>query len=557
MNKRVYGIDLGTTYSCISYVDEHGKPIVVPNAENELTTPSVVWFETADNIVVGRTAKEMTVIHGDRVVSTIKRHMGEPDFTVSIDGKTYRPQEISSYILRKLVNDAAANTGDTIEDVVITCPAYFGAVQKNATQEAGILAGLNVLYVIPEPTAAALAYGFTPTDEQNVLVYDLGGGTFDISLIAVSPAGQTVVTTGGDDKLGGKDWDDAIVEYLAHTFEGETGTPAQDLLADSETYQELLNDSEKIKVRLSSAQSVTHRIRYQAESAKVEFTREKFDEITRPLLERTVSFTEQMIARGKELGIGKIDQLLLVGGSTYMPQVIERMKQFPFEVKQFDPNQAVAKGAALFGYRSALQEAIKIVVAERVGGSADAIDLDAVASDVKEAAQREVATAHGLALPGLKEIVDRSIVNVSSKSFGLVVINDEVTRKEVVANLVVADDQVPRDVTDQFHTLDEGQSGIDLRVMENQIRTHPGETIELSVCNPEPLGSVVLSFARELPKGSPVEVTFRLAPDGTLTLHARDLTTGGEVNADFETGATMSTKELAETRSRALAMTVT
>jgi molecular chaperone DnaK (HSP70) len=557
MSKRVYGIDLGTTYSCISYVDEHGKPVVVSNAENETTTPSVVWFESPDNIVVGSAAKEMTVIHKDRVVSTIKRHMGERDYTVLVDGKSYTPQEISSYILRKLVKDAATNTGDTIEDVVITCPAYFGPVQKNATREGGVLAGLNVLYVIPEPTAAALAYGFTPSDEQTILVYDLGGGTFDISLIAVSRAGQTVVTTGGNDQLGGKDWDAMIVEYLAGAFEAETGTRAQELLDDVETYQELLNDSERIKIRLSAAQSVTQRVRYQADSAKVELSREKFDEITLPLLERTVSFTEQMLERAKELRIEKIDQLLLVGGSTYMPQVIERMKRFPFGVKQFDPNQAVAKGAALFGYKAALEDAIKMVVAEQVGESADTIDMTTVSTEVKEAAQREVATAHGLALPGLKQIVERSITNVSSKSFGLVTVEDDVSRREYVTNIVVADDPVPRDVSQPFHTLDEGQVDIELRVMENQIRTAAGGRVELAECQPEPLGTALLTFARPLPKNSPIEVTFRLAPDGCLTVHARDLTTGGEIEAAFETGSTMSKDQLTQTRNRALAMTVT
>jgi molecular chaperone DnaK len=240
-----------------------------------------------------------------------------------------------------------------------------------------------------------------------------------------------------------------------------------------------------------------------------------------------------------------------------MPQIIERMKKFPFEVKQFDPNQAVAKGAALFGYRSALEEAIKIVVAEQVGGSADTVDLAAVSSEVKDAAQREVATAHGLALAGLKQIVERSIVNVASKSFGIVTTEDDAARREYVTNLVAADDQVPCEVSQQFHTLDEGQTDIELRVMENQIRTGSGGRVELAQCPPLPLGTAELTFARALPKGSPVEVTFRLAADGCLTLHARDLTTGREIDAQFETGATMTKEELAQARSRALAMTVT
>jgi molecular chaperone DnaK len=215
MSKRVYGIDLGTTYSCISYVDEHGKPVVVPNAEGELTTPSVVWFESPESVVVGRTAKDHAIIQRDRVVSTIKPEMGDATSERFIDGKTYRPQEISAHILRKLAKDATTITGDVIEDVVITCPVYFGVTQKEATQQAGAIAGLNVLYVIPEPTAAAVAYGIEATDNQNILVYDLGGGTFDVTLISISAGEIAVIATGGDDRLGGKEWDEKIASSCA------------------------------------------------------------------------------------------------------------------------------------------------------------------------------------------------------------------------------------------------------------------------------------------------------------------------------------------------------
>ncbi|MGC2776844.1 MAG: Hsp70 family protein, partial [Bradyrhizobium sp.] len=442
MSKRVYGIDLGTTYSCISYVDEHGKPTVLNSAEGEATTPSVVYFESTDNVVVGRTAKDVSVIHQDRVVSTIKRHMGEAGYEYSVDGKSYRPEEISSYILRKLVKDAAAVTGDEIKDVVITCPAYFGVTEKEATKQAGIIAGLNVLYVIPEPTAAAIAYGMEQTEAQNIIVYDLGGGTFDVTLIKISTGEITVIATDGDKHLGGKDWDDDIVAYLARAFEAETGTSAQELMNDLEAYQELLNDAEKIKIRLTSAKSVQQRVRHQAASAMVELTREKFDEITLPRLQRTVSLTETMIEEARKRGIGKIDKLLLVGGATYMPQVVERMGKFPFEIKQFDPNQAVAKGAAIFGYRCALEEMIKIHVSERTGQDVDDIDLAKVSPELKGDAERKVATEEGLALPGLKRLVDTKINNVSSKSFGVVVIADAASRREQVSNLVVVNDAV-------------------------------------------------------------------------------------------------------------------
>jgi molecular chaperone DnaK (HSP70) len=545
-------MDLGTTYSCIAYVDEHGKPVVVPNAEGELTTPSVVYFESPDNVVVGRTAKDVTMIHQDRVVSTIKRQMGNPDYEFEADGKAYKPEEISAFILRKMVKDAAAITGDDIKDVVITCPAYFGVTEKEATKQAGTIAGLNVLYVIPEPTAAAVAYGMEQAQAQNILVYDLGGGTFDVTLIRIATGEISVIATDGDVLLGGKDWDEDIVGYLTRAFENETGVPAQELRDDVETYQELLNDAEKIKVRLSGAKSVQQRVRFKAESATIELTREKFDEITSPRLERTVAFTEELLRGAEQRGVGKIDKLLLVGGSTYMPQIIERMTKFPFEVKQFDPNQAVAKGAALFGYRCALEELIKINIAQKTGKDVDDIDLEKISARDREDATRKVAADEGVALPGLRKLLDTTINNVSSKSFGLVVI--DASGAEKVNNLVVLQDRVPRDVTRQFQTREDGQDNVELRVMQNKL---PDQDVSLGDCSPaEPIGTAVLSFTRPLPKGSPIEVTFRLAPDGLLSLHGRDLTTGREIDAEFKTEGVMSASDVEQARKRASSMTV-
>jgi molecular chaperone DnaK len=211
-SKRVFGIDLGTTYSCIAYVDEHGRPVVAPNSENTLTTPSVVYFESDTSIVVGQAAKDTAKVFPDLVVQTVKRHMGDPNWLRSLHGREYRPQDVSALILRKVVGDADQILGQKCEDVVITCPAYFGNVEKEATRQAGIIAGLHVRFVVPEPMAAAFAYGMDAAEGQAIMVYDLGGGTFDGTLLRVP---GTIVATVGDHNLGGKDWDDDLVTFFA------------------------------------------------------------------------------------------------------------------------------------------------------------------------------------------------------------------------------------------------------------------------------------------------------------------------------------------------------
>jgi len=548
--KRVYGIDLGTTYSCISHVDEHGKPVVLANAEGEMTTPSVVYFESPDNIVVGQSAKEVVSIHPDLCVSTVKRAMGDPNWERSFHGQVYKPQDVSSFILRKVVGDAANLMGETIEDVVITCPAYFGVNEKEATKQAGILAGLNVLYVIPEPTAAALAYGIEQDQDQVILVYDLGGGTFDITLIEIKAGQITVICTGGDHQLGGKDWDDAIVSYLTQKFEESTGTPADALLDDQETYQELLTAAERCKKSLSTRQSVTEGVRFGGEKVKVDLTRETFDQITAGLLERTLSLTEQELAKARDKGFTKIDKLLLVGGSTYMPQVIDTVKaKFSFEVRQFDPNQAVAKGAALFGYKCYLDEQIKIRIAEQTGQDAEKVEVEKVEAKVMEKAQSEVARAHGLALPGLKALVEKKITNVTSKSFGMVAYNED--RQPVVCNLILVDQKVPTSACEPFFTLEEGQTEVEMRCMESQL---PEKQIRVE--SSKEVGLAVLEFGRPLAKGTPIEVAFRLGPDGLLSVHGHEQTTGREVHAEFKTESIMSREEVEEAKSRNLSLRV-
>ncbi len=541
--KRVYGIDLGTTYSCIAHVDEHGKPVVLNNAENESTTPSVVFFESESSIVVGAAAKAMVEIHPDRCVATVKRAMGDPHWQQTFFGRTYRPQEVSALILRKLAADAEKITGEKVEEVVITCPAYFGINEREATRQAGELAGLTVRYVIPEPTAAALAYGIEQDEEQVVLVYDLGGGTFDVTLIDVKRGEIAVVCTGGDHQLGGKDWDDALVEHLAQRFEEETGTPAQTLMDDPEAYQELLAAAEKAKRTLSSRESTPEAVRFGGQRAKVEVSRATFDRLTADLLERTLMMTGDEIDRAAAKGHGKIDKLLLVGGSTYMPQVLEAVRQrFDLPVQQFDPNQAVAKGAALFGFKCHLDEAIKLRVATLTGVAAEEVDVETAGAAVVAAAEKEVANAEGLSLPALRKSRTR-VVNVSSKSFGTVAYDGR--DRLVVFNLVQKDQRVPARVTQRFHTHDEGQEEVEVDCRECVVAE---ERVEVE--QTKGVGTAELLFGRALPRGSAVDLTFELAEDGTLTVHGRNPDTGAEFTAQYKTDSIMTAEEVAAARER-------
>src|SRR6185437_783764 len=331
--------------------------------------------------------------------------------------------------------------------------------------------------------------------------------------------------------------------------------PAQELTGDVETYQQLLKDAEGIKVRLSTATKVSHKFYFKSDSAVVELTRDKFEELTMPRLQQTVNFLESMIKLGEARGIGKdkINKLLLVGGSTYMPQIKSRLSSYGFEIVQFDPNQAVAKGAAIFGHRAALEERIVIKLAEQTGQAADSIDLAAVTDADRQSAARKVAAEEGMTLPSLEKLIGPRISNVTSKSFGVVVIDDDATKRKVVRNLVVIQDPVPKNITERFSTNEDGQSDVEIRIMQNKQAT---DKAELSDCNPDPVGTAVLTFARPLPKGSPIEITFRLGPDGRLSVHGRDLTTNGEIDAEFEMEGVMSNDEVEQARSRALSMTV-
>ena len=374
-SKQVFGIDLGTTYSCIAVVDEvSGKPYVIANAEGDLTTPSVVYFEDTENRVVGKEAKNTALLEPDRVVEMVKRNMGAPEWRLSFDGEEYSAEEISAYILRKVVADAEQNLGGTkVKDVVITCPAYFGIPQRDATAAAGRIAGLNVLEIINEPTAAAISYGLHDDRDQVVLVYDLGGGTFDVSIIEVKEGSVSVVATGGDHELGGRDWDEEIVKYLAAEWAAQNGGSADDLAASAETMQDLWRRAEEAKRALTNRAETKVLVSHEGKRASVPLTREKFDEITAHLLENTLSMTRATMATARELGGRDMDLLLLVGGSSKMPQVGERLKQeFGKDPQVHDPDQSVAKGAAVYGQKLAIGNRIRIELAKELAHDARA-----------------------------------------------------------------------------------------------------------------------------------------------------------------------------------------
>ncbi|MBR2322919.1 MAG: molecular chaperone DnaK [Clostridia bacterium] len=349
---KIIGIDLGTTNSCVA-VMEGGEPVVIANAEGSRTTPSVVGFQKDGERLVGQVAKRQAVANSDRTVISIKRHMGS-DFKVDIDGKKYSPQEISAMILSKLKKDAEAYLGEPVKDAVITCPAYFNDAQRQATKDAGKIAGLNVLRVINEPTAAALAYGLDKdTSSHKVMIYDLGGGTFDVSILDIGDGVFEVLATSGNNMLGGDDFDKKVMDYLVEEFKKKEGI---DLSKDKMAMQRLKEAAEKAKIELSSMSSTNVNLPFITADANgpkhldETITRQKFDALTSDLVEKTIEpLTKALSDAG--LSFNDLAKVIMVGGSTRIPAVIERVKQVtgkePF--KGINPDECVAIGAAIQG----------------------------------------------------------------------------------------------------------------------------------------------------------------------------------------------------------------
>ena len=506
----VFGIDLGTTYSAIAWLDQNGKPEVLANIDGAATTPSVVYFESPENNVVGETAKEMIPQEPKRVVSFIKREMGNSSYSFETpDGKSYSPIEISGFILKKLVQDAEAKAGCPVKKVIITCPAYFGTDEHRATREAGKYIGLEVLKILNEPTAAAYAYGIKEDEAQTVMVYDLGGGTFDVTIIRVNPEDTenpvNVIVTGGDSTLGGKDWDAAFVELIARKWREATGEEA-DILADETFKAELMATAEKNKKFLSTKSSVKIRVAPpDGKSSQIEVTRDEFDQATAGLLESTITAAKTTLeeaARKEGVESFSFDTLLCVGGSSIMPQVAERLeREFGKTPKLEDPHECVAKGAAVF---------------------AGLHDLSAVDSDEDDDDEG-------------KTPLPPPSGDILSKSYGIVAgrRKPDGTTEEVVYNLLLKNQSIAAAThTHVFKTDVDNQRTIKFRVTEsesgcweNAKAADPASGKQDTQERIEPMDEFLVSIIQSaemtlpsgLPQGEPIEVTY--AVDGDMVLN--------------------------------------
>ena len=522
----ILGIDLGTTYSCVAYVDESDRPVVIPNAEGDLTTPSVVWFESEDNSVVGRVAKNSAVLYKDLIADCVKRNMGDATYVRSFWDLEYKPEMVSSMILRKIVKDAEQHLGletGSLKNVVITCPAYFGINERAATEAAGELADLNVIRVMNEPTAAAFCYGLTRQQgDQNVLVYDLGGGTFDISLISVKENAVRTLITDGVRTLGGRDWDNIIVTYLADQFVEEHGEANGHPLDDPETQQQMQNDAEEAKKALTNRDKVPVGVSHMGDRSRIELTRPKFDELTEQLLLQTIETTRRALNRAREeKGVETVDKLLLVGGSTRMPQVAAKLlAEFGLEGEMFEPDLAVAKGAAIIG---------------------DLINKGIIPLHDEDIEEDE-ATGKKKFLPQGEETdktKQRTITDVASKSFGVKILDQ--SRNYVVDHLVHNQDDLPLERVETYGTVDANQTAVQIEVYE-QAGEVESNVVEKNI----KITEGPLKLPPGLPQGEPIEVTFRLSADGRLKVTGRHKAETLELEAKVE--GVMSKDEISEAK---------
>ncbi|MDR0537645.1 MAG: Hsp70 family protein [Tannerellaceae bacterium] len=544
---KIFGIDLGTTYSCIAYVDESGKPVVVPNEDNERTTPSVVAFEGEASVIVGNYAKNMLTTDPEKVVSFIKRDMGNPYYVKKCNGIEYKPEEISARILQKLVKDASDKLGFEIKDVVITCPAYFGENEKLATKKAGEIAGLNVKSIIEEPVAAALAYGIDHTQNQTVLVYDLGGGTFDVTMIKVKPQEIQVIVKGGDHQLGGKDWDNSLMGFFAEKFKGETGVE-DDILSNPEILGDLQIKAEKVKKTLSVRDNAKEKIVYGTDTSNIDIIREKFDELTKDLAERTIMLTNLMLDDAKKEGVSSFDKILMVGGSTKMPQIKEILeKNFPnISIEAFDQDESVAKGAAIYGQQLAIGEELIRIISEKTGKNKDDVKSGNYTEKEKVEAQQQLADENGLKI-GTVQKAETKIINVASKSFGVEVIENN---RVVISNIILIHTVLPAKCTKKYGTLEDNMQNIRIAVYENNIKE---DTVATS--DSKEIGQgIIEGLPANLPANSPVQVTFEIDREGLINVTAVELTGNNELNFRIETNSVISGEELEAAKARSNAI---
>lgn len=482
---KTIGIDLGTTNSCVS-VMEGGEPVVIPNAEGMRTTPSVVAFSKDGERIVGEPAKRQAVTNPDRTIASIKREMGR-DHKVTIDGKDYSPQEISAIILQKLKSDAEAYLGDTVTEAVITVPAYFTDAQRQATKDAGKIAGLNVKRIINEPTAASLAYGLDKTDhEEKILVFDLGGGTFDVSILEIGDGTFEVLSTSGNNQLGGDDFDEVLVNYIADEFKKTEGV---DLRQDKMSLQRLKDAAEKAKKELSSTLNTNINLPFITATAEgpkhlnMDITRAKFEELTAFLVEKTMEPTRKALA-DSGLSISEIDKVILVGGSTRIPAVQEAIKKFTGKEphKGINPDECVAIGAA--------------------------IQAGVLAGDVK----------------------DVLLLDVTPLSLGIETLGGVFTK------IIERNTTIPTKKSQVFSTAADNQTAVDIHVLQGE-RSMAGDNVTL--------GRFQLMDIPAAPRGIPqIEVTFDIDSNGIVHVGAKDLGTGKEQKITIASSTNLSDEEI-------------
>ncbi len=538
MMKRVFGIDLGTTYSCIAYMDDYGKPVVLKNSDGDHTTPSVVLVESADNVIVGSEAKRSIEMESDKTVQFIKRKMGREKDKVTLNGTTYSAPEISAYILKKLVADANAELlqngviapGQEVRDVVITCPAYFGMNERQATRTAGELAGLNVLSIINEPTAAAISYGVsTAAKQETVLVYDLGGGTFDITVMNISGNNISVVCTGGDDQLGGKDWDEALMNYIVERYQEELD---EDLSEDPEVIAGLYVDVETWKKALTSREKVNITVNGPAGRFREEMTRKHYEELTRHLLLRTKNLLDDVLRTAEKQGypLQKIDKILLVGGSSKMPQVAAMLQQdYHVAPSLQDPDEAVAKGAAIYAQNEKQFTDFVLEEAARTGKSVD----DLMEEELTTHKLGDRFLRSGGASGGMKI----SIQNVLSRTYGVIAL-DQYDQPHI-CNILMINAPLPASNTQTFYTVAPNQTGISIELMESR-STDPYMEID----GRKPLTTIQMRFQRSVPQGTSVDIALSLDNTGILHVSAVERECGSKLDTTFTLSNQMSDREL-------------
>lgn len=525
---KVYGIDLGTTYSCIAQVDEYGRPTVIPNADSQPATPSVVMFDSPTDIVVGIQAKRNARVRPDDVVSLVKRQMGDDDWRVRVHGQDYSAPAISALILKALATDAERATGNQVSDVVITVPAYFGDSERKATKLAGELAGLNVVDIINEPTAAAFAYGFAQgenTIEQTVLVYDLGGGTFDVTVIKLADRKIQVIATDGDHELGGADWDDQLATHLASEFVASQ-PDAGDPLDDTYGAQDLLTMAEETKQSLTAREQVDAFVIHNGGRASITVTRPGYEELTASLLDRTIELTRRVLTTAAERGGPTIDRVLLVGGMAKSPAVARRLsEEFGFDPQLADPDLAVAKGAAIYGQKKELESFVR----SEMGTGADG-DLSTADAAAKDKAVRDAAAKYGLSATAAAQLVDTEVSNVTSRGFGIALARS--SGELYVEFLAHPNDPLPVASEQRFFTVGDDQTEVLVEVYEQAT----ADESEALYDNKKIVEGRLVGIPSGHPRGTPVDVRFAMGRDQTIEVTARHPAVNEPLVLRVETG---------------------